>query len=294
MKFHVSLLVFSLLQLGTANNQELENESNLENKNKSESKAENLGLALDESERELAPIAYPASRPRPGQTQRYGSGRNFVRTFQNDRQPGANLSPPPQQGLRGQNRNQNRLQNFANGLNGRPNMSQIQQSANVQMFSNSLNGVMAPRNFVNSGPPPEGTGALIVGVPRDPNSLSQALGYLYVPRGSQIVYAQGEAVVLPTLPPVEASFSGSTNAPTFTKAPTKFPTPVPTKQPTVEPTNKPTNSPTKKPTNNPTTSPTRVPTRKPTNRPTRTPTKRPTKAPTKRPTTAPTKNMSSF
>lgn len=185
---------------------------------------------------------------------------------------------------------------FANGLNGgRSRINANQQAANVQMFSNSLNGVMATQNFVNSGPPPEGTGALIVGVPRDPNSLSQALGYLYVPRGSQIVYDQGEAVLLPTQPPVvfdQGAFGdGSTGAPSFTRTPTKFPTPVPTKQPTVEPTKNPTRTPTRTPTKRPTVQPTRAPTRKPSKRPTRQPTKKPTKAPTRKPTQKPTNAM---
>lgn len=260
MKLHVSLFVFALLQLVVAIAEE---ESETNGLRGSLSQSMDTGSASNKGDRKLRPVGYPAPPRRPGQSQRYGLNsllgyRPYRNTFQ---QPQGNFQQQGQfigvnRGFRGPRGNRR--------------------------------GPQRPQDVNGDGIP---DGALIVGIPRNPNSLAERLGYFRIDPGTPNVFAQGGASAPrrpPTLTPTQAP------EPTVSPMPTGTPTPPPTGTPTLRPTagptdlptTKPTAQPTLKPSKNPTFPPTRKPTNEPSNKPTRNPTRQPTRKPTDNPTPA--------
>lgn len=230
-------------------------------------------ITSEESDRELRPMPYPGRPQRPGQSQKYGL--NSLLGFRPFRNPNS-VTNTQSQGLRGPAR-----------------------------FNTGFRGNGGSPNDVNGDGQPDG--ALILGIPRQPNSLAERLGFFRINPGTNVFFVEGPASPIrdnidfnpPTTPPeptisprpTTTQTSIPTAEPTInpTRKPTQNPTHRPTFTPTLPPTRAPTNLPTKAPTKVPTSKPTKRPTAQPSKSPTKFPTSKPTKAPTKRPTLAPTK-----
>lgn len=277
MKLTVPIIVFGLLQLSSPfvvaiaddeNNQE--GQRNLRRGDDQE--VVNEDLSSEESERELRPFGYPAPIRRPGQTQKYGL--NSLLGFRPYTNPNRFVAQPlPQQGVRAP-----------------PKSAKSTKATKA--------GARPPRanpGFVRSPGPnlnQDGTVA-VIGIPRQPGSLAQALGFFRVEPGTPIVIVEAVEQVTeqPTGSPAPTTSPKPTGTPTRTptRNPTLSPTKAPTGQPTRPPTGTPTISPTRNPTQKPTKAPSKEPTRKPTKQPTSQPTKKPTGNPTRAPTRAPTK-----
>mmetsp|Transcript_11108 Transcript_11108/g.26687 ORF Transcript_11108/g.26687 Transcript_11108/m.26687 type:complete len:261 (-) Transcript_11108:325-1107(-) len=248
MNLNVSLIVFALLQLVVAIAEDENATTGL--------RGSLFDRASEEDDRKLRPYPYPAPPNRPGQSQQYGL--NSLLGYR----PFTNAPQPQQRPLFNQNPGFNR------GFNGR-----FRRRGPV--------GPQRPQDLNGDG---QIDGALVIGVPRNPDSLAERLGFIRIDPGTPNVFVQGDPSVFRdpnTAPPTVAP------VPTVSPAPTTLP---PTAQPTINPTHKPTEAPTHPPTNTPTLSPTKGRTPEPTNKPSRSPTSKPSKRPSKNPTKRPSRN----